>query len=64
MLTEAQKEEYERVGAIVVPDVLTPEEVAEIVRFLAYMFAPVGLIVAVCSRIRFVLLCCVRIPLI
>src|SRR4028119_2212617 len=30
MLTEAQKSEYERVGAIVVPDVLSPEEVAEL----------------------------------
>ena len=30
MLTQAQREEYDRVGAIVVPDVLTPEEVAEL----------------------------------
>ena len=30
MLTESQKVEYARVGAIVVPDVLTPEEVAEL----------------------------------
>ena len=30
MLTESQKAEYARVGAIVVPDVLTPEEVAEL----------------------------------
>ncbi len=30
MLTRTQKDEYERVGAIVVPDVLTPEEVAEL----------------------------------
>lgn len=30
MLTEAQKEEYDRVGAIVVPDVLSPAEVAEL----------------------------------
>ena len=32
MLTEAQKREYDEVGAIVVPDVLTPEEVAELRR--------------------------------
>ncbi len=32
MLTEAQKREYEEVGAIVVPDVLSPEEVAELRR--------------------------------
>src|ERR687894_1261406 len=30
MLTRAQKDEYERVGAIVVPDVLSAEEVAEL----------------------------------
>lgn len=30
MLTQAQKDEYERVGAIVVPDVLSVEEVAEL----------------------------------
>jgi phytanoyl-CoA hydroxylase len=30
MLTQAQKDEYERVGAIVVPDVLSPAEVAEL----------------------------------
>ena len=30
MLTQAQKEEYDRVGAIVVPDVLSPAEVAEL----------------------------------
>ena len=30
MLTRTQKDEYERVGAIVVPDVLAPEEVAEL----------------------------------
>ncbi|TCZ64045.1 phytanoyl-CoA dioxygenase family protein [Roseicella aquatilis] len=30
MLTQAQQEEYDRVGAIVVPDVLTPAEVAEL----------------------------------
>ncbi|MDO9709932.1 phytanoyl-CoA dioxygenase family protein [Paracraurococcus lichenis] len=30
MLTQAQKDEYDRVGAIVVPNVLTPEEVAEL----------------------------------
>jgi ectoine hydroxylase-related dioxygenase (phytanoyl-CoA dioxygenase family) len=30
MLTEAQKQEYDRVGAIVVPDVLSPAEVAEL----------------------------------
>ena len=40
------------------------ENTGFIVRFLAYTFAPVGLIVAVYSRIRFVLLCCVRLPLI
>ncbi|MDB5373106.1 MAG: Ectoine hydroxylase-related dioxygenase, phytanoyl-CoA dioxygenase (PhyH) family, partial [Belnapia sp.] len=32
MLTEAQKAEYDRVGAIVVPDVLSPAEVAELRR--------------------------------
>ncbi|RYJ00527.1 MAG: hypothetical protein EON47_13575, partial [Acetobacteraceae bacterium] len=32
MLTEAQKAEYERVGAIVVPDVLSPAELAELRR--------------------------------
>src|SRR5215211_7379740 len=32
MLTQAQKDEYERVGAIVVPDVLSAEEVAELRR--------------------------------
>jgi len=32
MLTEAQKAEYDRVGAIVVPDVLSPQEVAELRR--------------------------------
>ena len=30
MLTQAQKDEYDRVGAIVVPDVLSPAEVAEL----------------------------------
>jgi len=30
MLTQAQKDEYENVGAIVVPDVLSPAEVAEL----------------------------------
>ena len=30
MLTQAQKDGYERAGAIVVPDVLSPEEVAEL----------------------------------
>ena len=30
MLTQAQIEEYNRVGAIVVPDVLSPAEVAEL----------------------------------
>ena len=30
MLTQAQKEEYDRVGAIVVPEVLSPAEVAEL----------------------------------
>ena len=30
MLTEAQKQEYDRVGAIVVPDVLSPAEIAEL----------------------------------
>ena len=30
MLTAAQIKEYHEVGAIVVPDVLTPEEVAEL----------------------------------
>ncbi|MCB4823313.1 phytanoyl-CoA dioxygenase family protein [Roseicella aerolata] len=30
MLTEAQKQQYDRVGAIVVPDVLSPAEVAEL----------------------------------
>ncbi|MFC7542175.1 hypothetical protein ACFQU2_25525 [Siccirubricoccus deserti] len=32
MLTQAQREEYDRVGAIVVPDVLSPQEVAELRR--------------------------------
>ena len=32
MLTQAQKDEYDRVGAIVVPDVLTAEEVEELRR--------------------------------
>ncbi len=32
MLTEAQKREYDEVGAIVVPDILSPEEVAELRR--------------------------------
>ena len=32
MLTAAQIKEYNEVGAIVVPDVLTPEEVAGIAR--------------------------------
>jgi phytanoyl-CoA hydroxylase len=32
MLTQAQKEEYARVGAIVVPDVLSPQEVVELRR--------------------------------
>ena len=30
MLSDAQKAEYDRVGAIVVPDVLSPAEVAEL----------------------------------
>jgi phytanoyl-CoA hydroxylase len=30
MLTQAQREDYDRVGAIVVPDVLSPQEVAEL----------------------------------
>ena len=30
MLTQAQKDEYENVGAIVVPDVLSPAVVAEL----------------------------------
>ena len=30
MLTQAQRDEYERVGAIVVPEVLSAEEVAEL----------------------------------
>jgi ectoine hydroxylase-related dioxygenase (phytanoyl-CoA dioxygenase family) len=32
MLTQAQREEYDRVGAIVVPDVLSPQEVTELRR--------------------------------
>ncbi|MBL6454038.1 phytanoyl-CoA dioxygenase family protein [Belnapia sp. T6] len=32
MLTDAQKREYDEVGAIVVPDILSPEEVAELRR--------------------------------
>jgi ectoine hydroxylase-related dioxygenase (phytanoyl-CoA dioxygenase family) len=32
MLTQAQREDYDRIGAIVVPDVLSPQEVAELRR--------------------------------